>query len=311
MVSRVGRNTRIEGISRIVIGTRSSALAVRQTHIVIDLLRARFPEVEFEVRTVRTKGDAVRDRPISEIGDKGVFVRSIEQLLLAGEIDVAVHSLKDMPADIETPGLRFASFPHREDPRDVLISARPGDIDALSVGARVGTSSARRRVQIARLRGDLELCDIRGNVDTRLRKLDSGEYDAIVLAAAGLLRLDLDHRISSYLEVDQCVPDAGQGILAVQVRAGDPVGDLVDTIDVPDVRRAALAERAVVRGLEADCHSPVGALAEFNNGRVLLRAMAATESGDRLYRDSVTGPMDNAVVLGEELGAGLRARLLA
>lgn len=297
------------GLERILIGTRGSALALRQTALIVDLLRQQSPGSAFAISTLQTPGDRVIDRPISAIGDKGVFVRPIERALLDGEIDVAVHSLKDVPADVETAGLEFAAFSRRVDPRDALISRGNLSLDDLPAGARIGTSSSRRLVQLVRRRPDVRTASIRGNVDTRLRKLDAGEYDAIVLAAAGLIRLGLEHRIAEYLPLQTFTPDAGQGILAVQVRAHEPIASLVRTLDVPASRVAAVAERAVVRGLGADCHSPVGAYATVDGDRVTLQAMAATEDGSRLYRLEQEDAAHRAATIGDTIGRELLSLL--
>jgi hydroxymethylbilane synthase len=288
-----------------VLGSRGSALALRQTEIVAAALRARYPDIEIAVRTVETEGDRVQDRPISQLGDKGVFVRAVEAALLAGMIDLAIHSLKDVPADVSVPGLRLAAFTVREDPRDCLIAREEQSLAGLPPGSRVGTSSLRRRAQLQALRSDLVAVPIRGNVDTRLRKLREGEYDAIILAAAGLCRLGLEGAVTEYLPVEQFTPDAGQGIIAVQAREDDPAGVLAAAIDDPASRAAAVAERAVVRALHADCRSPVGAYAEIEGERMLLRGMAADEDGERLRRASVEGSVGEAEALGAELGRRL------
>lgn len=291
--------------ARVRVGTRGSRLALRQTELIVTLLGERFPGVVFTTEVVRTEGDRVQDRPISQIGDKGVFVRSIERSLLARDIDLAVHSLKDIPADIETPGLELAAYSEREDPRDVLLSPSGATLDQLPSGARVGTSSLRRRVQLQAIRPDLVLQDIRGNVDTRLRKLEEGQYEAIVLAAAGLLRLGLADRITEYFSVDRFVPDAGQGILAVQTRTDDAVAELARAVDVPLSQWAATAERSTVLGLGGDCHSPVGAYATVQDDRIWVRAMAAREDGSRLHRAEAEGPVEQAAQLGRDLGRRL------
>jgi hydroxymethylbilane synthase len=292
-------------VNRLVLGSRGSALALRQTEIVAEALRARQPDIEIRVRTVETEGDRVQDRPISQLGDKGVFVRAVEAALLAGTIDLAVHSLKDVPADISVPGLHLAAFIAREDPRDCLISREGLELAALPPDSRIGTSSLRRRMQLQALRPDLMAVPIRGNVDTRLRKLRGGEYDAIILAAAGLHRLGLADVVTEYLPVDRFTPDAGQGIIAVQARDRDSAGAPAAAIDEPASRAAATAERAVVRALNADCRSPVGAYAQIEGERMLLRGMAADEDGGRLRQSSVEGPLAAAEALGAELGRRL------
>ncbi len=290
------------------VGTRGSALAMRQAELIVGLLRKRHPEVPFQIVKVQTRGDTNQDRPITALGDKAVFIRTIEDALLAGRVDLAVHSLKDVPADVETPGLKLAAFSAREDARDVVISPL-GGLSELPAGAVVGTGSLRRRIQLLSSRPDLEVAGIRGNVDTRLRKLDAGQYDALVLAAAGLRRLGLEARITQYLSVDECVPDAGQGIVVVQARDGDVAADIASTIDDAGSRTVAIAERAVVRALGAGCHSPVGAFAEIRNDRIRVVGMAAIEGSSRLFHDEETGPAAEAADVGTTLGLRLLASI--
>lgn len=293
------------GRTRVVVGTRGSRLARRQTDLVVEQIQAVVPHVELVVRTISTLGDRVVDRPISELGDKGVFVRAIEQALLDGEIDLAVHSLKDLTSEHETPGLEIAAFSARADPRDVLISRNDVSLADLPPGSIVGTSSMRRRIQLGALHSNVRVVDIRGNVDTRIQKLDVGHYDAIILAAAGLHRLGLAERISEYLAIEDFTPDAGQGIMAIQTRSGDEAAYIARQVDVPQSRLAATAERAVVRALGADCHSPVGAFATIQAQHIEIRGMAATEDGKRMYRDQRDGPAEQAEEIGLRLGAAL------
>jgi len=311
-VGRCGRRRVVASAGVIVVGTRGSGLALRQTHIVTAALQERFPDIEVVTRTVETTGDRVQNAPISSFGDKGVFVRAIELALLEGSIDLAVHSLKDVPSDEETPQLEIVAYSTRADPRDALLGRGGARLADLPSGARVGTSSLRRRVQLARLRGDLTIEDVRGNVDTRLRKLQSGAFDAVVLAMAGLTRLGLDGHITQTFSVDEVVPDAGQGIIAVQCRAGDSRALLLGrAIDDPSSRVAAEAERAVVRALGAGCRSPVGAYAAIAGDTVTVRGMAASADGSLFIRDTVTGSTAAAGNLGRELGERLRHHILA
>jgi len=297
------------GISAITLGSRGSALAMRQTELVAELLRQKLRGVALHIKAVQTAGDRNQHQPISALGDKGVFVRSIEQALLAHEVDIAVHSLKDVPSDVETPGLTLAAFSPRADARDVLVSRSETDLEALPAGSRVGTSSLRRRVQLQAVRPDLEICEIRGNVDTRLRKLDDGRYEAIILAAAGMQRLGIADRITQFLPVELFVPDAGQGIIVLQTRQDDEAEVLAHAIDDPLSRAAALAERATVRALGADCHSPVGAFAEVKGSRLFVRAMAAREDGSQLVRLQDEGPLTAAEEIGRRLGLCLQSAL--
>ena len=283
-------------------GTRGSSLALIQTNRVIAALRRWFPEQDFVIQTVKTLGDRVVDVPLSQFGTTGVFVKEIDRLLLDGAIDLAVHSLKDVPPD-ETPGLVLAAFPERADPRDALVSREGLSFAALPPEARVGTSSVRRRAQLRARRPDLRYLEkLRGNVDTRLRKLAAGDYDAIVLAAAGLERLGRAAEISERLSTDLCLPDAGQGIISVQVRAADrDVVDVVSRIDDPSVRAQALAERAILRAFGGGCKVPVAAYARDEGSGLHVEGLVATVDGSRIIRDYVDGPSDQAEALGAEL----------
>jgi hydroxymethylbilane synthase len=274
-------------------------------------IRSRFPDMDVSTRVISTQGDRLQDFSISQLGDKGVFVRNIEDALLSGEIDLAVHSLKDVPSDEEVPELRLAAFFPREDPRDVLVSREAKTLHEVAPGALVGTSSLRRRSQLSAYRPDVRAKDIRGNVDTRLKKLQDGEYDALILAAAGLLRLGRADTITEYLPIDLFTPDAGQGILAIQTRRDGWLEELTERLDDRDSRLAAGAERACVRALGADCRSPVGAFATVDGDELLVVGMAAREDGSQLHRDSVRGAVSESVELGGELGSRLLAAFLA
>lgn len=293
-----------EPAQRVTVGTRGSALALRQTEIVVDTLRRHHPTLQCTILPVQTEGDRNQRDALPLIGDKGVFVRAIERALLAGTIDLAVHSLKDVPSDVTPAGLQLTAVLPREDPRDVVVSPY-GSLDDLPPAARVGTGSPRRRALLTWLRPDLILLNVRGNVDTRLRKLDAGQYDALILAAAGLKRLGLERRISSYLPPDRFVPDAGQGTIAVETRVGGPAAAIVATIDDPDSRIAAVGERAVVRALNADCHTPVGAYLTVEGDEVGLIGMVATETGTRVVHERVHGHRSQVEALGRALGERL------
>ncbi|HET8945118.1 MAG TPA: hydroxymethylbilane synthase, partial [Dehalococcoidia bacterium] len=243
-----------------IVGTRGSALALTQTGFVVDALRKAHPAAHFETRTIHTEGDRSA-ASLSEIGGRGVFVIEIERALLAREIDIAVHSLKDLPAD-ETEGLAIAAVYEREDPRDVLVSRDGLALDRLPAGAVIGTGSPRRAAQVMAARPDLAIADIRGNVDTRLRKVADGEYDATVLAAAGLRRLGWLDRANQIFETDQMLPAVGQGALAVQTRADDAEAvAAVSVLDHTPTRAAVTAERAFERRLGGGCHAAIAAYA--------------------------------------------------
>lgn len=247
---------------RLVYATRRSALALAQCRAFVARLQARHPELELVEKQVVTSGDRIQDRPLSEVGGKGLFVKEIEEALLDRSADIAVHSIKDVPATLPD-GLAITCIPEREDPRDVLVSPRSGTLAALPRGARLGTSSLRRAACLLAVRPDLELVQMRGNVDTRLRKLDAGEYDAIVLARAGLVRLGLEHRGTEVLSPDVCLPAVGQGALGIETRIDDEAtrARLAPLAD-PVTSRRVHAERGVLAALGGDCKTPIGAYAE-------------------------------------------------
>ena len=283
----------------IVIGTRGSALALAQARIVADALGGGA-----EVQVIKTAGDA-SDRPISELGD-GVFVGAIEHALLRGDIDIAVHSLKDLPTT-ETAGLVIAAVPGREDPRDVLVTRGRGGPADLHPGARIGTSSPRRAAFLRAVVPGAECVEIRGNVDTRLRKVRDGEYDAVVLAAAGLRRLGIPFDEPEALPLDVCPPAPGQAALAVQTRVDHPERRRIrELLDDPHVHRAVAAEREVLRLLGASCEIPLGCHARSHGGEIVLDAALAADDG--IHRAHVTGhdPLTVAREAAELLGATAR-----
>jgi hydroxymethylbilane synthase len=288
-----------------VIGTRGSRLALRQTDIVLEALRAAHPTADFQVRMIRTSGDT-SEASLSEIGGRGVFVIELERALLSGDIDIAVHSLKDLPVE-ETPGLTVAAVPAREDVRDVLISRAGAGLRALASGATIGTGSPRRAAQLVAARPDLRIADIRGNVDTRIRKVQEGEYDAIVLAAAGLARLGWLERASEVFEPELMLPAAGQGALAVQARSDDAeTAAVVAALDDPETRLAVRAERAIERRLGGGCHAAVAALGEVSGDRLRLRGLVGSAAG-RLVR----GEAEGAAAAAQEIGLRLAEQLIA
>jgi len=281
------------------LGTRGSALARRQAEIVTDALG-----VEIERVVVQTEGDRRTEAPLEEIGGEGVFVKDIERRLLAGEIDLAVHSMKDMPAR-DPDGLVVGAVLPRADARDALVARDGLTLEQLPLGARVGTDSKRRVTQLLAMRPDLKIESIRGNVDTRIAKVMSGDYDAAVLAVAGMARLGVLQQASQVFEPDEMVPACAQGILAVQCRAGDAeVLDALHAIDHAATRAAADAERAFLRRLGAGCRLPVGAYAEVTEGNVFIRAFVADEAG-RIKAATAKGPVSAAARSGDILAARL------
>ena len=290
------------------IGTRASALALWQTEWVVDRLRSLHPHVRFEIVEIRTTGDRVRDRPLFQAGSVGLFVKELEAALIDGEIDVAVHSLKDMPSRV-TPGLAIAAVPEREDPRDALVSRLGLTIDALPQGARVGTSSRRRAAQLLALRPDLEILDIRGNVDTRLRKAEAEPYDATVLAVAGLVRLGREGRITQVIPPEVMLPPAGQGALAVEIRADDEeTHALAAALDHRETRQAVTAERAFMARLGGGCHVPIGAYAVVDQDHLWFRGLVSSIDGQIVLRGGCRGPADQPEALGSALAEDLLAK---
>jgi hydroxymethylbilane synthase len=286
------------------VGTRSSVLALAQARSIV----AGLAGADAEIVPMRTEGDRLAEARLAMVGGKGLFVREIEEALLRGEIDVAVHSLKDLPAELP-PGLMLAAFPPREDARDVLVARRPATLETLAPGARVGTSSPRRRALLLALRPDLAVEPIRGNVDTRLRKLATGDWDAIVLAAAGLRRLALAPEHATALDPDVVVPAVGQGIIAVEARADDGATRArLAQVDDPATRACALAERAYLARLGASCHTPMAAHARLEGDTLRLSAVVASEDGRRVLRASGAGPVREAGRLGGDLADALLAQ---
>jgi hydroxymethylbilane synthase len=292
------------------IATRGSALALWQAHAVRDALQAQHPGLEVKVQVVHTTGDRIQDVPLAKIGDKGLFTKELDEALLRGDAELAVHSLKDVPTKLPT-GLSLAAVTAREDPRDVLLlpPGRTGSLRDLPAGARVGTSSLRRRAQLRALRDDLEVVDLRGNLNTRLEKLDRGEYDAILLAAAGVKRLGWEDRIAAYLEPADWLPAVGQGALAIVIRLDDhSTRALITPLHDRDTDTAVQAERAFLRALEGGCQIPIGALATVQGDEVRLAGLVADLEGRSVLRDEVRGPAATAAVLGGELAARLAGR---
>jgi hydroxymethylbilane synthase len=264
------------------VGTRGSKLALWQAEHVVGLLQAAHPGVAFEVVPIRTTGDKRQDVPLQDLGDKSLFLKEIEEALASGAIDLAVHSLKDVPSSLEAPFV-LAAILERDDPRDVLLTASGGGLSSLAEGARVGTSSLRREAQLRAARPDLEMVPIRGNVDTRLRKLGEGEYDAIVLAAAGLNRLGVSIPGSAFLDPSVCLPAPGQAAICVEALADR--GELPAPLDHGPTRHAVEAERAFAAELDAGCRVPVAAYAcEADDDALQLQTLVASPDGTRIIR---------------------------
>ena len=297
-------------MSKLVIATRESPLALWQAHYVADRLRALHPQLTVELLGMTSRGDQLLDRPLYKVGGKGLFVKELETSLLDGRADIAVHSMKDVPM-VLPEGLTLGVICEREDPRDALVGVR--SLDALLEGARLGTSSLRRACQIRRHRPDLDIGFLRGNVNTRLAKLDAGEFDAIILATAGLVRLGFDERIGGYLEPEVSLPAGGQGAVGIEYRADDDrIRDLVAPLNDPVTAACVLAERTVVRKLEGGCDVPIASFAVWQGEDLWLRALVGSSDGDRLLQSEAIGrdpeALGNAVA--EQLLAQGAAKLL-
>jgi hydroxymethylbilane synthase len=286
----------------LVIASRGSQLALWQARWVQAQLAAAGVECRIEV--IKTTGDKITSVPLAQVGTKGLFTKEIEEALLEERADLAVHSLKDLPTELPE-GLVLAAIPEREDPRDALVGST---LAALASGAKVGTSSLRRAAQLTGLRPDLTLESVRGNLDTRLRKLDEGQYDAILLAAAGLKRLGWGERIAELLPVETMCPAVGQGALAIETRASGPGFDACRGLDHADTHAAVAAERGLLLSLGGGCQVPIGAYATVEGGRLRMVAIVASPDGVELVRGASEGPTDLAERIGRKLGEDLLNR---
>ena len=290
------------------IGTRASLLAVTQSTWVKNQIEQAHPGTRVELVKITTKGDRILDVPLAKVGGKGLFVKEIEDALLAGEVDLAVHSMKDVPTELPQR-LHIGIIPVRETPNDAFLSVKYTSIETLPVGATVGTSSLRRRSQLAALRPDLAIIDLRGNIDTRLRKLDEGLFDAIILAGAGLHRLGLEKRITTLLDPEQMLPAISQGALGIELRRDD--AELFAGLQFfhhPATAIAVAAERAFLLHLEGGCQVPIGAHASLSNDTITLTGLIAAVDGRRILKETATGPVDRAQALGTSLAETLLAR---
>jgi hydroxymethylbilane synthase len=286
------------------LGTRTSLLALCQANWIKERLEELDPPVYVRLVQIKTAGDKT-DIPLFEIGGKGLFVKEIEEALLRGEVDLAVHSAKDLPSVLPR-GLALLSFPEREDPRDALVTADGKHLSEIPPGGRVGTGSLRRRAQLLNLRPDLKVVPLRGNVDTRLKKLTSLEMDAIILASAGLRRMRWQGRVSEYFEPEVMLPAIGQGVLAIEGRAGDErVQRAVAPLNHPPTQDSLMAERAFLKRLGGGCQVPVAGLARAEGGKVVFFGLVAAVDGKRIFRGKVEGPTEKKEELGEALAEEL------
>ncbi|HLT43960.1 MAG TPA: hydroxymethylbilane synthase [Luteimonas sp.] len=294
-------------MARLRIATRKSPLALWQTEHVAARLRDAHPGLEVALVPLSTRGDEILDRSLADLGGKGLFLKELELAMQRGEADIAVHSLKDVPMDLE-PGFALAAVLARADHADALVSPRHGSLEALPLGARVGTSSLRRQAQLRARRPDLELLDLRGNVNTRLAKLDAGQYDAIVLACAGLARLGFEARIGERLDAPGWLPAPAQGAIAIECRDGDAATlALCAALDDAPTRTCTRAERAMNRALHGSCHVPVAAFARLQDGGLALDGLVGSAADGRLVRAGASGSADDP----EALGASVARSLLA
>ena len=286
----------------ITIGTRKSLLALWQSNYIKDCLEKKYPDCEVRLQKIVTKGDKILDVPLSKIGGKGLFTKEIETALLEGEVDLAVHSLKDMPTKLPD-GLCLTAITRRAVVGDAFVSNKYRTFAEMPAGAVLGTSSLRRKAQLLARRPDLDIRDLRGNVDTRLRKLDDGQYDAIILAAAGLTRLGYGDRIKETLPCDFCIPAVVQGVLVIEVRSDNTeVRAVVEFLKHPETESCTDAERAFLGLVEGGCQVPIGVHADIANDTMHITAIIASLDGSTLIRDEIDGDPADAIVLGKTLG---------
>jgi hydroxymethylbilane synthase len=290
------------------IGTRGSPLALAQTEIVHGLLRAAHRDLAFEIVAIRTTGERLLDRSLADAGGKGLFTKEIDEALLAGRIELAVHSAKDVPT-LLAPGIRLAAFPPRDDARDVLVSASANSLASLPAGAVVGTSSIRREALVKRLRSDLSIKLMRGNVETRLKKVEAGEFDAAILALAGLRRLGLESPATTPLDPAIFPPSVGQGAITIAIRGSDErMQRLVAAIDHAPTSIALAAERAFLAALDGSCRAPIAGHARIDGSRLALYGLVIAPDGTGAVETTREGPIGDAVALGRDAGEELRAR---
>lgn len=293
--------------ANLIIGTRQSLLALWQSNHIASLLRKQYPDCQVTLKKIVTKGDRILDVPLAQIGGKGLFTKEIETELLDGTVDLAVHSLKDMPT-VLPEGLCLTAITTRANVGDAFVSNQYASFSELPQGAVLGTSSLRRKAQLLAVRPDLKIVDLRGNVDTRLRKLDEGQMDAIILAAAGLERLGHADRIREIIPTTVCLPAVGQGALAIECRSDNKeVRDMLAFLNDLPTKQATDAERAFLGLIEGGCQVPIGVHAEVENDNVKIEAVIASLDGSKVLRNNITGPAANAADLGRKLGQQMLA----
>lgn len=293
--------------ANLIIGTRQSLLALWQSNHIASLLRKQYPDCQVTLKKIVTKGDRILDVPLAQIGGKGLFTKEIETELLDGTVDLAVHSLKDMPT-VLPEGLCLTAITNRANVGDAFVSNKYASFSELPQGAVLGTSSLRRKAQLLAVRPDLKIVDLRGNVDTRLRKLDEGQMDAIILAAAGLERLGHADRIREIIPTTVCLPAVGQGALAIECRSDNKeVREMLAFLNDLSTKQATDAERAFLGLIEGGCQVPIGVHAEVENDNVKIEAVIASLDGSKVLRNNITGPAVNAADLGRKLGQQMLA----
>lgn len=294
--------------SIIRIATRKSPLAVWQAEYVAALLMQHHPDLTVELVKMTTQGDKILDTPLAKVGGKGLFVKELEMGMLEGTADIAVHSMKDVPVELPD-GLHLPVICPREDPRDAFVSNKHETFYSLPQGARVGTSSLRRQCQLKAQRPDIEILDLRGNVNTRLAKLDAGDYDAIILASAGLIRLEMADRIRERLSPELCLPAIGQGAVGIECRIDDPrVNELIKPLHHEETAYRVAAERAMNQRLNGGCQVPIAGFAELSHDTLLLRGLVGSLDGSQIIKAEIAGPLANAQEMGEVLAEDLLAR---
>lgn len=293
----------------LIIGTRGSALALCQAHLIKEELESADPALEVRLKKIKTTGDKITDVPLAKVGGKGLFVKEIEEALFRKEIGLAVHSMKDVPTALPE-GLHLAAITRREDPRDIVISRNGKHLLDLPRGARIGTSSLRRQSQIKHWRPDFEMIPLRGNLDTRIKKLGKEGLDAVVLAAAGVRRMGWEDRITEYLDPEICLPAIGQGALGLECRVSDGrVNPMLTRFNHPVTSRCVRAERAFLKRLEGGCQVPIAAHAQIRDGeRLVLEGLVASVDGARIIRDGAVGDPERPEALGLELAERLLER---
>ena len=297
----------MEARKKLVIGTRGSKLALWQAEFVKSLLEESVG-AEVEIKIIHTTGDKILDVPLAKVGGKGLFTKELEVELLNGTVDLCVHSMKDVPTELPA-GCILAGMPKRVDPRDVIVAHNGEDLTTLPQGAKVGTSSLRRISQVRALRPDVEIIDVRGNLDTRMRKAETGEVSIVILAAAGIKRLGWSDRISSFIPTEQMVSAVGQGAIGIEIREDDDfMIEVCKKISDAETLTCASAERVVMNRLDGGCQVPIGAYARIEDGRLIIDAMVGSVDGSEIVRARAEGPIEDPIALGEEVTELLRER---